>query len=101
MPNDKIKQAMIRAADWLEANPDGHARMRMAARESGQIVGTMDPRACRFCALGRMMHELGIDTVNTIDALNLIGDQLGELIYRASDLSREAGIVALRRAAMT
>lgn len=73
------KEAILRAADWLEANPDKH------------ISGTMVDGDC-FCAIGRIALEYGIlPVVSDVFDLDVLSDKLGlsvdaiDLIWKTND----------------
>lgn len=51
------KEAINRAADWLEANPDKHISASYAAGADGNYLFPLDPRAECFCAIGRIAKE--------------------------------------------
>lgn len=53
------KKAILRAADWLEANPDKHIAEYFALDVDGNMVEPLDERACYFCAVGRLIREVG------------------------------------------
>jgi hypothetical protein len=53
------KEAIRRAADWLEANPDKHMAAFYAANAAGDYVGPNHPDAECFCAIGRIAKECG------------------------------------------
>ncbi|MGN6819447.1 MAG: hypothetical protein ACTHJR_12325 [Sphingomonas sp.] len=61
LTNAEAKAAALRAADWLEANPDRHVRGLLAATQKGYEVKPLDREAECFCALGRLAKEADID----------------------------------------
>lgn len=55
------KEAILRAADWLEANPARHIAFSMARTIDEKKVSPSSPKAFSFCALGRIAKETGRD----------------------------------------
>lgn len=54
------KDALCRAADWLEANPDKHTKVALARNDAGDALDSpFDPAAACFCAYGRAVLEAG------------------------------------------
>lgn len=53
-----VSEALNRAADWLEANPDKHIATQLTERPG---ANPFDPRAQCFCAYGRFLKELGTE----------------------------------------
>ena len=95
--NPKIREAATRAADWLEANPDKHLQVNMAADKHGRPVSTTDPEATCFCAAGRLAHELGVSIkTDYIPLFDLLGGSTTREIYGANDIDRRLGILKLR-----
>lgn len=60
MTKEAAKAAVLRALDWLEANPDRHATGNMAYDEYGNVVSVLDRYAYCFCTLGRIAKECNI-----------------------------------------
>jgi hypothetical protein len=56
------KEAILRAADWLEANPDKHIAGSLAIDVLGQRCSPTSPLAECFCALGRIALEANVDS---------------------------------------
>lgn len=55
-----LKDALLRTANWLEANPDKHIIGHCAETAGGITADVGDPAACCFCAVGRLAKELGV-----------------------------------------
>lgn len=86
-----IKAALLRTADWLEANPSKHIAVRLATDNHKVEVDPFDPTATCFCAYGRMLVELGDEAraVFTNDeGYNQIKDKFGvsfDDVYHVND----------------
>ncbi|MGN6819443.1 MAG: hypothetical protein ACTHJR_12305 [Sphingomonas sp.] len=110
-PKSQIRQAMERAADWLEANRDHHIRGYLSARKDGKETKPTFPDAECFCAVGRLCKEYGVNRTfelpissSTMGAIIRANDQA---LTKAETNNREvcgwrgqggyAGIRALRR----
>lgn len=61
-PEEKTRRldAIVRALDWLEKNPERHAAHTMAADADGRYTDPVGEHAVRFCALGRIIKEADI-----------------------------------------
>jgi hypothetical protein len=75
------KEAILRAADWLEANPDKHIAGYLAANALGERVTSSSPEAVCFCAMGRIMKELNVATANDTE----IPRHVRRMIYEEND----------------
>lgn len=61
----KVAEALRKAADFLEANPDKRTTGFFARDEYGVICHPRSPKACSWCALGRFMVEMDGDLFKT------------------------------------
>jgi hypothetical protein len=55
-----IRSALLRTADWLEANRDNHITGQFACDAEGREVLPDSSDATCFCALGRLFVEAGM-----------------------------------------
>lgn len=81
-----LTQAIDNTIAWLETDPADRTVGRLAQTDDGHCVSVTDPAACRFCALGYLARQLGIDT----DETQVVFERLGELsvvceIWSAND----------------
>lgn len=53
---------IIDAIGYLVVNPDAQLRRMLAVDANGKEVLPTDPAACRWCALGRVLHDLNTPT---------------------------------------
>lgn len=96
---DRLRTALIRAADWLEANPDRHIQGRLAADEFGTPCTVDAPRAECFCAVGRVAREYGLSGTTSVytnldDAFKQAGADRGSVdIFHTND----HGVIGDRR----
>lgn len=60
MNHEQLKAAMAKAADFFEANPDKRVTLNLAETEDGRVAWVDEPKACCFCALGRIAYECGL-----------------------------------------
>ena len=64
-----MKDAIIRALDWLEENPDKHIADSYALTKDGYVCDPNEPEADCFCVVGRIAHELGQEIFETEDQM--------------------------------
>lgn len=56
---EHVEKRVVKALDWLEANPRLHITGTMAtAGADGMAVDANSPAATCFCAMGRILHEM-------------------------------------------
>lgn len=86
MNKETLLNAMAKAADFFEANPDKRIVDNLAETERGEVVQPSDPRACCFCALGRIAYEcdLGSETNNFYHELGNMG-LIYQRVYQFND----------------
>jgi hypothetical protein len=65
-----VKQALIAAADWLEANPERHTTSYLALDSQGRTCNPDDPDAQCFCGVGRVAKELGVTGTRVYDKVD-------------------------------
>lgn len=72
------KGAILRAADWLEANPDKHIIAKLATNDCGWLVEPTGPMATCFCAMGRIAKEAGfVVPMTDCSPMARIGEAVG------------------------
>lgn len=77
-----LKEGLIAAADWLEANPDRHIQGFLATDASGNGCHPTSPAAECFCAIGRVSHELKLGTTDNIDSS--VYGEFDDLVQKAA-----------------
>lgn len=54
------RAAILRTADWIEANPDKLIAGEFAISEDGRRTDPTGKHAVCFCTVGRLVHETGV-----------------------------------------
>jgi hypothetical protein len=80
------RDAILRAADWLEANPDKHITGDLATTDLGTPVSPTSSRATCFCALGRIAKEAGVHVIPRISGYEPIQKAAGLTFDQSSDI---------------
>jgi hypothetical protein len=75
MTDITVAQAVRAAKNFFDAHPDRLIAGRLAVDENGWQVPTDSPKATCFCALGRVCKELGVDTLSTDEAIEILRER--------------------------
>lgn len=81
----KVRNALLSAADWLEANPDKHIASFLSVDKNGKTVPPTSKNAVCFCGVGRVCKELDLNLKrreSIFDSLhNLFEEEANQTIY--------------------
>lgn len=69
----EVSAAVMKATDWLEANPTKHIVGELAVRVDGTDCDPNSPEADCFCMLGRISKELDVEGYPGMTNLRQVG----------------------------
>lgn len=81
---EQVYANITAAIDWCLANPDLHLTHDWAQKATGHFCDPKDPDATKFCVLGRLIIEAGLETGET--PLTVCGDYLRQIKVSAGRL---------------
>jgi hypothetical protein len=94
-----LRKQIDKALNWLEANPQRHITGTMATTgPDGMAIDANSPGATCFCAMGRILHEMGRSNYFADELLRPLGvpDSAVMALNDLTDGSHLARVEALR-----